>query len=1144
MDNHTEDFALTPEQQNTAALLERLFGRAFANRYVDFSRLAASATGLRASRPLAAHALRELDSMIRSALAVPMEAKAAESLQDIEKLGSALKALKVAGYGDDALQRARKALTPQHNHANEIRLIGGRLGLSAESDIVQAWISLTRTVGRAHERHFHRSMAIDDTFRNDFQQPFELVLVGLLSALQKRYAALMARVETIASMPDRAAAIYLFETEIPGAMPLQWHFYQTIKSSDWLPHLIRRELVREPAIDDDEFDVKEYGHWPIGHYLLNVAKSGDDGPVLHLVEAVRAVALSRHPAVRRYGLEIIAVLPPDVCNDLVEVVIGWLEPEAPNFYYTAPQAILKRLAEGGYVASAINVARVLFQVFERGGDIASLHPQYMYEHHLPGAVNALAPKDGVAAVRLFSDLLRRAAHISHKIRSDDDDYTYMTPHPLSGDQLATYGIWEALIIATRNAALLACGANPAATAEIVSYLDSRPLKIFRRLALHVLAKKAAAAPGVASALLTDKGLVGEAWCEDEYAELALAYFPRLSSADQNAIFSFIDTLPDHFRAGWRDNFTAANNRQPSADDERRYESAVLRDAMWRWRAVLPADRRRLVDKSVEELGDPDAWRNHLFPPEVSPLSAADFAARPVHDILVFLQKFVPAEEPVRQTISALGVQLRAAVEQEPSRYAERAHEFASLRPIYVRRLLEAFDSKVRNKESLYWNHILGLLRSIAERLKYPANTFAPADGDDGDWYWCCLAAAALLKSALRQPRAGLVITDAPRIEDFMVTLFAQAPHKPTAQDFESEFGKHPYFSAEQSLWGSAVELCVLFVWWHSKQPSSALATTPRSALQLLPQMAALLERGLSDHSTWGRIPRAVLGRHLRLMNYFGEAWLTDQIPLLFPADEELRRATWLAHLTNDAGPIQSPTVAPLLLPLYIDEIERMDGDLSDQNAEHRIERLGDYILVLWIAGEMPDATLNEFLARAPREIRRHVMGYLGRTLQLSIEDLPEDKRAKARTYWETRLAAALSAANKDGFREEIGAIGQWFIHDAVNIDSDWLFDQLLRMLKGGFAPSNGYSLIEWLGGISSSHPDRAVEVLAEMMASSRLEHWSYATHTAPIRSILQQGLQAAPVTAQLTRDVISVLATLGQSEYLDLIRSTGGAANA
>jgi hypothetical protein len=201
--------------------------------------------------------------------------------------------------------------------------------------------------------------------------------------------------------------------------------------------------------------------------------------------------------------------------------------------------------------------------------------------------------------------------------------------------------------------------------------------------------------------------------------------------------------------------------------------------------------------------------------------------------------------------------------------------------------------------------------------------------------------------------------------------------------------------------------------------------------------------------------------------------------------------------------------------------------------------LGDYLLVLWIADLLPDATMNAFLAQAPGPVRRHSIGYLGRTLQLPDKDLPEKNRVRARRFWEMRLAAASSASDKDHYREELGAIGQWFIHDAVNIDPGWLFDQLLKLFSAGFAPSNGYSLIEWLGRFATSHPGKTIAVFAEMVNSAEFGHATYITHTGPIRTILQQGLLSDTETAQRTRDIISVLATVGQPGYLDLLRPRG-----
>jgi hypothetical protein len=69
-------FDLTPEQRDNVQLLNELLGGTFAARYRDFCRLSAGMFDLGVSRPLAAHALRELDSSLRATLAGPMGAEA------------------------------------------------------------------------------------------------------------------------------------------------------------------------------------------------------------------------------------------------------------------------------------------------------------------------------------------------------------------------------------------------------------------------------------------------------------------------------------------------------------------------------------------------------------------------------------------------------------------------------------------------------------------------------------------------------------------------------------------------------------------------------------------------------------------------------------------------------------------------------------------------------------------------------------------------------------------------------------------------------------------------------------------------------------------------------------------------------------
>jgi hypothetical protein len=68
------------------------------------------------SRPLAGHALRELDSLIRSVLTVPLDARAADTDQQKALRREARRTLKKMGFDDAAVRRAGDELGPRYSH--------------------------------------------------------------------------------------------------------------------------------------------------------------------------------------------------------------------------------------------------------------------------------------------------------------------------------------------------------------------------------------------------------------------------------------------------------------------------------------------------------------------------------------------------------------------------------------------------------------------------------------------------------------------------------------------------------------------------------------------------------------------------------------------------------------------------------------------------------------------------------------------------------------------------------------------------------------------------------------------------------------------------------------------------------------------
>src|SRR5262249_35094462 len=89
-------------------------------------------------------------------------------------------------------------------------------------------------------------------------------------------------------------------------------------------------------------------------------------------------------------------------------------------------------------------------------------------------------------------------------------------------------------------------------------------------------------------------------------------------------------------------------------------------------------------------------------------------------------------------------------------------------------------------------------------------------------------------------------------------------------------------------------------------------------------------------------------------------------------------------------------------------------------------------------------------------------------LGVQLEQIPDNLRARAISYWDRRLAAAKASATPARFRREIGSIGQFFFHKGI--PGEWLMDQVLAVSDAGFGPVEPCRRMNWLGDILPNLP--------------------------------------------------------------------------
>lgn len=1135
MDEPAKRPDLSPEQQNTAALIRQLLGKSLSDRYVDFCRLASGTLPLRVSIPVAAHALRELESILRQTLAGPMEIAVGATSDDLKKIEAARKHLHAVGFNEDTINRAAKELQPRLSHKAQIQAIVTRLGLAADGDIARAWIAISQAHAKAHGRGLYQSLAVDTEFRTRWQAPFDTVMRGLMIALQGKYAALMRRVDELAGMPDRGAAVTNFVKEIPGALPLLWHFFNQLKTPDWLPHLARHNLLAAPTLPPDE-DAEGEGlllrQWPAGRYLLRMAKSLDSETRALIVQALRDADTSQNPDVQQMGMEVLAALPPDDAASLLDLAETWLTRDARFVMAQGPHDLIKRLAQGRHGTAALRLAGALFQVFDQDGQLGTLFSRHMYEHFLPGAVKELAPACGVETVALLCDLLDRAIRISGRFKEEPpSDYTTYLSQTIS-EHGTKNDVLGGLIAGIALAAKLAVETDPACTRGVVLRIRSHPARIFVRLALYVLSFNPSEVPELAKACLTDADMIEAGWCRAEYAALARAWFPSLPAGVQEQILAVVDGVPAKYRDGWKERFEAQNNKPPTAENERKFNASVVRDLLWLWRSALPPERQAALTSIVEELGDPDAWRRQFDEPEAPPPAAPSFSSAPIDDIIAFLKTWRPPMDGKRETATALAQRLRNAAIENAAHYSANAARFLEVPLLYARAVLEGLENASNNRAGLDWDGAVSLIAKVIQPGEPPSSGL---EGDDKDSSWCRKAAAGLLASGLRQGAQGIPFAHETLVIDVIQEFYRKAPQQPETESFEESYRSYPFFGAQGTARGTAVELVLVSLFWLSKDAGSVVGRSPKAALDNLPAFPAILDAELSDVTTSGRIPRAIIGRYLTWLFYFGESWVRAHLADLFPAgDITLRDATWVSHLTTDNQPVKE--LAPDMRDCYVAEVRRLGQEDGPGDHLHVEERLAEYLVMLYIWSALPDDVFELFWNNAPASARKHAMWFLGTQLGLSADKIAEPLRSRAFSYWDRRLAAARASTDPDHFSEELGAIGQFFIQG--NIDGTWLMDQVLAMADGGFAPSEPYSVLDHLSKLSSDHPARAVEVLATLVKNLRFDRWVYMTQQQAVRRILENGFASGSEQARsFATEAISHLAALGDGGYLDLLRT-------
>ena len=251
-----------------------------------------------------------------------------------------------------------------------------------------------------------------------------------------------------------------------------------------------------------------------------------------------------------------------------------------------------------------------------------------------------------------------------------------------------------------------------------------------------------------------------------------------------------------------------------------FRETTIRDVVWEWRDALPPERRAALDQTAAEFGDPDAWQNRYFGHEEPSLGRASMQQQPVEDTVAHLASWQPDPEAQGRTAPGLASELRESALASPQLFSAGAAKFAGLRPVFIRHLFDGLRQATANGVKIEWAPCLELVEAILRRTEPGQDALSPVPGDDADWSWALQSGIEWLAAALRRGADGIPFAYADRIQALVPALYRRMMQLAGLRNAEHLNRNHPYFAALQTPRGAAIDLCVLLVFWQSKNADS------------------------------------------------------------------------------------------------------------------------------------------------------------------------------------------------------------------------------------------------------------------------------------------------------------------------------------
>lgn len=931
---------------------------------------------------------------------------------------------------------------------------------------------------------------------------------------------------------------------------LRQYFFERLQNPEWIRPLRSRGFFGNPPT--------AMRAWPESHYLARMASVEPEV----VLEVILSIPQMDNIHVCDDLADAALRMPPQLSARLVERAQNWAR--SPHQFLLPEKlgSLVAHLAKGGQAEAALRLASTLLEILPdprpearaEGQDAYRPPPAPRarfdashYERILKRDVIELTRVSPIPTFNLICDLLESCIRLS--LRNQEykgpEDLSYIWCRAIEDHaQNRVHTLKAILVNGVRDTAELLAQENKANIQKLVSILESRPWRVFHRIALHLLRRFPDTAPDLVAVRLLNRSLFDIPGVRHEYVLLLRQRFNALMAEQQRVILGWIDEGPDLLEFAQEQR--SLTGKEPADENLARWKRRWQHDRLAWLCPHLTEYWKQRYEALVAEFGEPEhpefgtyitSWTG-----PTSPKSAGDLRVMSVEEIVDFLSSWHPAKDPRSPSPEGLGRLLEAVVSEGSDRFAANAERFQGLNPTYVRSLISGFREAVKKSQSIDWPPVLGLCHWVVDQPReIPGRESEYADLDPG-WVWTRKAIADLLSAGLEEGAGCIPIEHHHSVWQILNPLTDDPEPTP---EYEVRYGGSNMDPATLSInttRGEAMHAVVRYALWvrrHLEKLPDAEQRLQRG-FDEMPEVRDILDKHLDVSEDSSLAVRAVYGQWFPWLVLLDKSWARNNVTRIFPIDDSqgvYRDAAWETYIIFCAP---YDEVFEVLRDQYLAAIKRLDASKEERRQlGDPDDRLAEHLMTFYWRGKLDpgdsDGILSEFWRKAPDPIRGHALSFIGRSLNQWKDTVPPQPLQRLKALWEGRLAAAKEAATPNNYIAEMSAFGWWFV--SGQFEDAWVIKQLDESLKIAGKVEYEETVVERLASLSQNMPREAVRCLEALVKGDR-ENWHIYGWREHIRTILATALREVDLeTRTAAENLVHYLGSRGYFQFRDLLQS-------